>query len=691
MRDKRKKVILIVDDVEVNRSVLSDILEEDYEILEAKNGLEAIEILKKKDTEIALLLLDIIMPDMTGFEVMALMRKNHWGETIPVVVISAETSSEYIRKGYEYGAIDYISRPFDPDIVLKRVRNTIMLYSKQKELEGLLEEQFVEKEKNNTLMIDILSTIVEFRNGESGLHVVRIRIITEILLEALRRKFPEYEIDESKISLISNAAALHDIGKISIPEDILNKPGRLTKDEFEVIKTHSSIGEEMLAGLHFGQEEDLVKYARQICRWHHERWDGKGYPDGLLEDEIPIAAQVVSVADVYDALVSERVYKKAYSHETAMEMIMGGECGMFNPKLLKCLEEEADYLETAIHIRSQKPEGLFDINRLSKEFIQRRVGRVSDRTLFLLEQERTKYQFMASLSNEVLFEYDKNTDTIVFSERCEEEFGIPTIITDFMNSFYKYGKLSKESIDELVKLVMDTKPTEPIFKKKNLLKLADGSEQWYEIIARTMWIEDGDESKLYGVIGRISNIHNQTIQTEKFQKLAQRDSLTNLYNRVVAKENISRILESDEEKLGMMLMFDLDNFKSVNDTYGHLFGDQILKHVARQVENNIRKVDIAARVGGDEFVVFISDIHTEESASAYCDMLYRALKKKYNNYEYSVSMGVACYPRDGKSYDELFEHADQALYASKHAGKDRCTYYHEGLEEFNSALTPMDN
>ena len=260
---------------------------------------------------------------------------------------------EYIEKGYEYGVVDYISRPFDSNIVLQRVKNTIILYSKQKELEGLVKEQMLEKESNNALMINILSTIVEFRNGESGLHVIRIRIITEILLEALRKRYPEYAIDESHIALISNAAALHDIGKIEIPEEILNKPGKLTVEEFEIMKTHSARGEQMLNELRFGSDEELVRYARQICRWHHERYDGRGYPDGLKGEEIPVSAQVVALADVYDALVSRRVYKKSYSHEEAMKMILGGECGAFNPVLLQCLTEAQDKIKESIVIKEE--------------------------------------------------------------------------------------------------------------------------------------------------------------------------------------------------------------------------------------------------------------------------------------------------------------------------------------------------
>lgn len=691
MSSEHKKTILIVDDVEVNRAVLTDILEEKYNVLEAGNGLEAIEILKKNDAAISLMLLDIIMPEMSGFEVLALMQKNHWYETVPVVVISAESSSEYIRKGYEYGAVDYISRPFDPDIVLQRVENTIMLYSKQKELESLIEEQVREKEKSNTLMINILSTVVEFRNGESGLHVIRIRIITEILLEAMRQKYAEYEIDESMIAMVSNAAALHDIGKISIPEEILNKPGRLTKEEFEIMKTHSAIGGEMLDNLRFGNEEELVRYARQICRWHHEKWDGRGYPDGLKGEEIPIAAQVVSMADVYDALVSERVYKAAYSHEEAIQMILNGECGMFNPKLIECLLEEEKHLESAIRIRSGRPDQLFDTERLSREFIQKNGSRVSDRTLFLLEQERIKYQFLVSLSNEVMFEYDFKTDTATFSDRCEEEFGIPTIVAGVMARSSSHKCIRYEDIHKLYNLAKETTLLSPVFKTQVLLKKADGQEEWYELLGRSMWTNEGEGPEAYGVIGRISNIHIKTSMTKKLVEMAHRDSLTNLYNNVAAEEIVNRVLNGQSDKLSLIFLFDIDDFKSANDSYGHLFGDRVLKHVAQLVKNSIRKSDIVARVGGDEFLVFMDDVVSKEAVDNYCKMLYSVLKQQYGTYEYSISVGVAVYPIDGAGYSELFLHAKQALFASKRAGKGRYTYYDEQYSDIQSSLTPKDS
>ena len=340
--DGKRMEILIADDSANNRKLLAEMLADSYDIIEAEDGEKAIEILHEQGKNISLVLLDLLMPVMDGFDVLAYMGTNKWLEDIPVIMISSEDSAPYVKRAYELGATDYVSRPFDANIVYRRVQNTIKLYAKQRRLTTLVTNQIYEKEKNNQMMISILSHIVEFRNGESGMHVMRINMITGMLLERLAVKSDQYPLSWSERSMITMASSLHDIGKIGIPEEILNKPGKLTKEEFEIMKTHSMIGADMLRSLRRFQNEELVKIAYEICRWHHERYDGRGYPDGLKGEEIPISAQVVSLADVYDALVSERVYKKAYTPEKALEMIQNGECGSFNPLLLECLIDIKD-------------------------------------------------------------------------------------------------------------------------------------------------------------------------------------------------------------------------------------------------------------------------------------------------------------------------------------------------------------
>lgn len=348
-----KYKILIVDDSEMNREILSSILGDEFDILEAADGKECISVIRKYGRDIALVLLDIVIPEMDGFEVLEFMNKHEWIDDIPVIMISSEDSAASVKKAYEMGVSDYINRPFDVEVVHRRVFNTIKLYAKQRRLIALITNQVYEKEKNNRILIEILSQIVEFRNGESGRHVLNVNIITGILLEQLTQITDKYNISWSDRLIITTAASLHDIGKIGINEKILNKAGRLTPQEIEKIKEHTVIGASILENMELFKDEELVKTAYQICRWHHERYDGRGYPDGLKGEEIPVSAQVVALADVYDALVSRRVYKKSYSHEEAMKMILGGECGAFNPVLLQCLTEAQDKIKESIVIKEE--------------------------------------------------------------------------------------------------------------------------------------------------------------------------------------------------------------------------------------------------------------------------------------------------------------------------------------------------
>ena len=393
--------ILVVDDSEMNREILSEILNEEYDIIEADSGDTCIDMLRKYETGISLVLLDIVMPGMDGFGVLNYMNRHHYLEDIPVIMISSEDSAEIVRRAYEMGVSDYINRPFDAGVVHRRVYNTIKLYAKQRRLIALITNQVYEKEKNNRMMVGILSQIVEFRNGESGSHVLNINIFTGMLLESLVQHTDKYDLSWSERLLITTASALHDIGKIGIDDKILNKPGRLTDEEFKIMQNHTIIGASILENMGSYQDEELMKVAYQICRWHHERYDGKGYPDGLKGDEIPISAQVVSLADVYDALVSERVYKKAYSHEKAIEMITNGECGCFNPILLECLLDIQD------RIKRKMKTGTPEDNPFKKR----------EKKAELKEFENVKEDFMDVVSKNMEKEYSnfENDELVDFS------------------------------------------------------------------------------------------------------------------------------------------------------------------------------------------------------------------------------------------------------------------------------------
>lgn len=340
----KKKTILIVDDIDINREILAEIFRENYCIIEAGDGAEAIEIINA-NSDIFAVLLDLVMPKVNGLEVLREMNRNGKIARIPVFLITAENDEKLLSEGYKLGAVDVIAKPFLAHFLRCRVNNIIELYGHRNELEKIVAEQVERLQQFNRSMVETLATLIEFRDCESGEHVRRICGLTKLLMSEVSSSYPEYFLPQAEIDKIVASSVLHDVGKISIPDRILNKPGRLTKEEFEIMKEHTTKGCEILQKIPNIMDEGLYNYSYDICRHHHERWDGAGYPDGLKGDEISIWAQVVSIADVYDALTSERVYKKAFSHETALEMIRNGECGVFNPKILKVFESVMNKIE----------------------------------------------------------------------------------------------------------------------------------------------------------------------------------------------------------------------------------------------------------------------------------------------------------------------------------------------------------
>ena len=355
------KKILVVDDIEINRTLLSEILRDSYQILEASDGEQAIGILSSGTEEITLVLLDLLMPGLDGYAVMQYMNESDAFSRIPVVVISADGDAETERKCLKMGASDFIRKPFDNITVKNRVKNLAELFVYKNQLEDLvsvqteglnhqnkiLEQQTEYIKAVNEKITEVLGTIVEYRHFESGNHIKRVKGFTKILAKNIAERYPEYGLNLKKIGVISDASALHDIGKIAIKDSILLKPGKLTLEEFAQIKEHTTKGYEMLCRFTEAWDEDYADASKKICRWHHERYDGKGYPDGLKGEEIPVEAQIVSIADVYDALTTKRVYKAAFEMDKAFDMVVNGECGVFSPKILNCFREaklEFEYL-----------------------------------------------------------------------------------------------------------------------------------------------------------------------------------------------------------------------------------------------------------------------------------------------------------------------------------------------------------
>lgn len=684
---KSKQTILIVDDSAMNRALLADMIGPGYDIVEAKDGLEGIALMQKLGTTISLVLLDINMPEMDGFDVLAVMNKNHWINDIPVIMVTAETAPAYIERAYDLGVVDFINRPFDAKVVQRRVTNTIMLFAKQKALVGMVADQIHEREKANSLMISILSHIVEFRNGESGLHVMHVSTMTELLLNRVVKKTDRYALSQNDISRIAMASSLHDIGKISIPDSVLNKPGRLTEDEFELMKTHTSIGAGMLADVPVRQEDPLVKTAYEICRWHHERYDGGGYPDGLKGDDIPISAQAVSLADVYDALTSKRVYKDAFSHEKAMEMILNGECGVFNPFLLDCFVEIADDIQEQLSLNSIGVGADLEIARMVDEAVTPGEAEASSRTLELLDYERMKYQFFASMSNELQYEYTEDPPMIVLSDWAEKKFGVPDVIKDPYHDASLNALFGTDNIKALREKLRATTPDEPVVQME-FEATVHGEPRWFQITAHANWSTDEPLTYL-GSIGKVVDIHEHHEKMADLQRKATHDSLTGLLNHAYAKKLVRERMELNPDKTFVFIVLDMDKFKDVNDTHGHLFGDRVLHHLAQRLEGSVRGNDIVARVGGDEFFVCME---CAVEPAPLVKRVYDTVIGEYDGLDVSVSMGVATAQGDAHSYDDLFRSADHALYEMKRAGRGGFVFAEQILSEAEalSALSQID-
>ena len=787
-----KQKILIADDSEINRALLMEILGDGYEYLEAENGVRAVELLREH-TDIALVLLDIMMPQMDGFDVLKVMRCYSWLDEIPVIMISAAEDTSNIERAYDLGVADYMRRPFERVMVLRQVQNVLMLYAKQKRLTRLVTDQVYEKEHNSVLMISILSHVVEFRNSESGLHVLHIRTLTDLLLHQLVNKTDRYQLDESDISLISTASALHDLGKIVIPTEILNKPGRLTAEEYAVIKTHTVEGARILRDLSntIGEEnEPLLQVAYAICRWHHERWDGGGYPDKLKGDAIPIAAQVVALADVYDALTSDRCYKPAYDHDTALRMILNGECGAFNPLLLECLNESSELLRQELQRNEWDRSFHQDTHRLSEEILHREALPREDRSQRLLNLERERTQFYADQCGGIQFDYDllsgrvtvtnhyasaaERTQVLDFDhgeglnflslkdrrrllealekatpeipqasfpvevqtgggyqphrlvlrtqwsrggqrrcvsvagqllpEQTEDAKAQPDVLLHSSGGSMAAVLQQLQGVFDLVRLVDPERAkvltlhpdgtleeqaghchvvwnkagrcenciSAKVFtSKKTLNKIEFNGEDAYFVLSR--YVEDNGRGCVLEMVSKLSNGRWLDMggrrmlldRSENFDNSAFIDPLTGAYSRRYFEKFLA-----DSEQINGVVVIDVDRFKAVNDSYGHLVGDKALESISAAVQACLRESDILVRYGGDEFLLLMPQLRPE-GLPLVMDRIQEAVRQarveSHPEIRLSISVGGVCGVHPLR---EAIRQADDRMYQNKARNKE---------------------
>ena len=489
----------------MNREILSEVLGSDYDYLFAGDGLQALEQLSQ-NPDVDLMLLDIRMPQLDGFGVLNILKQQYGSDEIPVIVLSAEEDVRIIQKAYDLGAVDYINRPFNLAIVQRRVRNTLFLYARQKQLVHLVEEQVYEREKNSSAMVNVLSHVIEARNHETGTHILHMRVLTDMLLHRLIRLTDRYPLSESDISMITNLSALHDIGKICIPEEILNKPGPLDDREMEIMKSHAALGDALLQNMPGSDGDSFVRMARDVCRHHHERWDGSGYPDGLKGDEISIAAQVVALADVFDALTSDRCYRKTLPFDKAMEMIHGGRCGAFNPLLMQCLDASRDELYAFLTTSGKTFDVQTEARHLATEVLQNRSLPLDDRALRVLALEKAKSAFFAQECGGIQFEYDRALNRVV----CTDWYAEPRdrVRALYLSEGDDVKLLSQEDKNRLLELVRGATPDSPDVEMRALISV-HGEKRWHRLRARTLW--ERESRQCDSLIGQFTDVHDEVV------------------------------------------------------------------------------------------------------------------------------------------------------------------------------------
>ena len=513
--DERK--LLIADDSELNRAILVSVLEKNFDILEAADGKEAIATLAAHEGNIAALLLDVVMPEADGFEVLEEMNRRGWIDEIPTIMISVETGGSYIDRAFQLGAADYVSRPFVPNMIRRRVINAILLHTKTRKLTGLIADHFYRRERNTDILAAILGYAVEARSGERGTHMTNVSRITGLLLHRLLERTDRCPIGPEDIETVCIASSLHDIGKLLIPEGILTKPTALTPGEFDIVKQHTRLGAKIISDLPIYQNETIIKYALEICRWHHERWNGEGYPDGLKGEDIPIAAQVVSLADAYDALTSKRCYKEALSHEKSLEMIRGGECGSFNPLLLECLNDIADTLKHSAGAEAAVEPPAY---RWAKELIWKPDGSrqelSSARMTKQVEQELSKRRFFSDLTEEFWFEFTRHPDAVALSAGAARRTGLPRVIVGPLSCTQLCSVVSADTIQAMRNRLLCAASDETYLEFETELTL-DGHPSLCQIAIQITWASD-EPGRFSSLFGRVLDIGERCRRLEDYRQ-----------------------------------------------------------------------------------------------------------------------------------------------------------------------------
>ncbi len=702
------KKMLVGDNLEMNKIILSEIFGKEYEIIYTSNIEEFLHLLIHYRDEADVILVNQYIAKSLSSEKIELLEKLNVFKNTPVILILDQGHSNK-KNTLALPFSDVVHSPVNPYTVKQRVQNLTELFSIKETLENQVQQQMKKifeqnealknKEKKinsiNNDMLDVLSMVIEYRDVESGKHIRRIQKFTEELLRTLAVKYPKYNIDEEKIALITSASSMHDIGKIAIPDSILLKPGRLTPEEFQVMKQHTSKGCEILEQIDSVEKNDYYKYCHDICHYHHEKWDGLGYPEGLAGDDIPIWAQVVAIADCYDALTSKRSYKDAFSHERAVEMIRDGACGAFSDEILDCFSMvlpkfKALALKYADKDTDQKENPLqkYINDRNDKDDIYAKMSRNDliekiEHQKNLIKETHQQDTDVFYAGTDYVFEFDLSHDTM------HERKGQIKDICGYTPKNYE------EAVNMLSENCVEDYKNE--FLRKFRLKNIDTKTVIFECLIRfssdeisnvrfaAVPIADNN-NKISKIFFSIIELHD-TVFNNIYRTSKNYDTITGLFNLNGIKKEINDYLENTGRNgYHLMILVDGDDFRKINQSTSYKFGNEVLAVLASELKKQIPENALIARVEDDNFLIFIKDCPDREDCLLVVEDLFRAYRHefKYNDkvtVNTTSSVGAVIYPYDGNNFDTLFENASKTVELVKLNGKNMYMFYNPSMQD----------
>ena len=709
--------ILIADSSEINKPILYEVFASQYELLTADNSEQTVKLISEHYNEIVLALIDKQLAERISKDAAQSLAVLGALEAFPVIIILSGDDSSLKQQKLHLPFSDVVNSPVNPMIIKRRALNLIEFFHNKKELEQLVKDQSKEilqqnralqekQKKINTInndMLDTLSMVIEYRDVESGRHIHRIRKFTEVLLRVLAEKYPKYNITEDKIELIVSASSLHDIGKIAIPDSILLSPGRLNFEEFRIMKQHTLKGCEILDQLDAVEKNEYFRYCYDICRYHHEKWDGMGYPDGLVGDQIPIWAQVVSLADCYDALTSERTYKAAYTHEQAVEMIRNGACGAFSDEMMDCFsavldkfkELAAAYADVNNADRSVSDKNLPKTEPETKRDHKRDLYVKMDRTDLIetIENQKSVIVDMQKHDKEVIYKIsDIVLEFDIRSDMLHERKGSMKDICGYIPKNYEetISVLAESCTDDYHPLFLRT------FRLSNIVERSINGDDRIEIECMTdvgkggfssvrccavPIVENNELDKIYFMITVIS----EAMPHHHYSP--DRDIVTGLWNYAGVKREIDDyITREGENGHHALIKIDIDDFRSINRHAGYRFGNDILCDISNLLKFQIPGSNILGRIEDDNFVIFIKDCPDRDERKALIEDIFNCIHKSYvfgdeSSSDISASIGIALYPEDGTDFELLFKNASKAVELAKLNGKNMYLYYNSNMRK----------